>query len=240
MIALRHVTKRFGGRVALDDVSLTVEPGATHVLLGSGGAGPDPARQPPGAARAGLRRAAQGRHPRHPRRARGLRLRLGDHAAEPRPRRAAGNAHRSRAAARRPVRHRVPEGPGAAAGDGAGAPAVTRRGSIAAVGGVLMALLVCAAAAPAEPLRIRVGSKTFTESYILAEMVAQIVDETGEARAERRLGVGRTGIGFRCLGNGDIDIYPAYTGTIGQALLQEPPLASVQPTRDRLPARARA
>src|SRR5437879_9059108 len=39
MIALRHVTKRFGGRVALDDVSLTVEPGATHVLLGSSGAG---------------------------------------------------------------------------------------------------------------------------------------------------------------------------------------------------------
>src|SRR2546422_602249 len=37
MIALRHVTKRFGGRVALDDVSLAVEPGATHVLLGSSG-----------------------------------------------------------------------------------------------------------------------------------------------------------------------------------------------------------
>src|SRR5881275_1192073 len=39
MIALRHVTKRFGDRVALDDISLTVEPGHTHVLLGSSGAG---------------------------------------------------------------------------------------------------------------------------------------------------------------------------------------------------------
>ena len=39
MIALRHVTKRFGDRVALDDISLTVEPGRTHVLLGSSGAG---------------------------------------------------------------------------------------------------------------------------------------------------------------------------------------------------------
>jgi osmoprotectant transport system ATP-binding protein len=39
MIALRHVSKRFDGHVALDDVSLTVEPGRTHVLLGSSGAG---------------------------------------------------------------------------------------------------------------------------------------------------------------------------------------------------------
>jgi osmoprotectant transport system ATP-binding protein len=39
MIALRHVTKRFGDRVALDDISLAVEPGRTHVLLGSSGSG---------------------------------------------------------------------------------------------------------------------------------------------------------------------------------------------------------
>jgi len=39
MITLRHVSKTFDGRVALDDVSLTVEAGATHVLLGSTGSG---------------------------------------------------------------------------------------------------------------------------------------------------------------------------------------------------------
>jgi osmoprotectant transport system ATP-binding protein len=39
MIALRKVTKALGGRVALDDVSLTVETGETHVLLGSTGSG---------------------------------------------------------------------------------------------------------------------------------------------------------------------------------------------------------
>jgi osmoprotectant transport system ATP-binding protein len=39
MIALREVTKRFGGRVAVDRVSLVVETASTHVLLGSTGSG---------------------------------------------------------------------------------------------------------------------------------------------------------------------------------------------------------
>ena len=39
MIALRHVSKRFGDHIALDDISLTVEPGRTHVLLGTSGSG---------------------------------------------------------------------------------------------------------------------------------------------------------------------------------------------------------
>jgi osmoprotectant transport system ATP-binding protein len=39
MIAVRHVSKRFGTTVALDDVSLEVASGTTHVLLGSSGSG---------------------------------------------------------------------------------------------------------------------------------------------------------------------------------------------------------
>lgn len=39
MIALRGVSKTFGDRVAVDDVSLAVEQSTTHVLLGSSGSG---------------------------------------------------------------------------------------------------------------------------------------------------------------------------------------------------------
>jgi osmoprotectant transport system permease protein len=93
------------------------------------------------------------------------------------------------------------------------------------------------ACAESRPPAIRVGSKSFTESYIVAEIVAQIIDETGEARAERRLGLGGTGIVYTALASGDIDVYPEYTGTIAQAILKEPSLTSLADLRQRLAPR---
>ncbi len=57
-----------------------------------------------------------------------------------------------------------------------------------------------------------VGSKTFTEQYILAELVVRRLAEAGLS-VSRRESLGST-VAFDALRNGDIDVYVDYTGTI--------------------------
>ncbi len=65
----------------------------------------------------------------------------------------------------------------------------------------------------AEPLgTVRVGSKTFTEQYILADLLAQRLEEAGFS-VERAESLGST-IGFDALRHGQIDVFVDYTGTI--------------------------
>ncbi|OWQ90551.1 amino acid ABC transporter permease [Roseateles aquatilis] len=86
-------------------------------------------------------------------------------------------------------------------------------------------LLVCVIAAAtsagawaAEPLRI--GSKRFTESYILAEVLAQTVRaDDPDAEVEVRQGLGNTAIVHAALKAGSIDVYPEYIGTIEREIL---------------------
>lgn len=66
---------------------------------------------------------------------------------------------------------------------------------------------------------VNVGSKRFTESYILGEIVAGTVRAAGEAKAVHHRGLGNTAIVFSALQNGRIDVYPEYTGTIAFELL---------------------
>lgn len=66
---------------------------------------------------------------------------------------------------------------------------------------------------------LAVGSKRFTESYILGEVIAQTITRTGEARAEHKQGLGNTAIVFAALKSGAIQVYPEYTGTIAFELL---------------------
>jgi osmoprotectant transport system permease protein len=67
-----------------------------------------------------------------------------------------------------------------------------------------------------------IGSKRFTESYILGEIIKQVAEQTGEAKVIFTPGLGNTGIAFAALKEGAIDLYPEYTGTIAQEILKLP------------------
>lgn len=78
---------------------------------------------------------------------------------------------------------------------------------------LLVLLLACMAESiAAEPLRV--GSKRFTESYILGEILAKA------AGGEHKPGLGNTGIVYAALKAGSIDLYPEYTGTIAKEILK--------------------
>ena len=77
-------------------------------------------------------------------------------------------------------------------------------------------LLAFAAAAQA----VVVGSKRFTESYVLGEIVRQVLADAG-VPAQHRQGLGNTAVMEQALANGSIDLYPEYTGTIVRELLKK-------------------
>ena len=95
-----------------------------------------------------------------------------------------------------------------------------RAGGLAALRAALL-LAGCVA----EPVRI--GSKTFTENRILAEMFAILLEEDG-VPVKRQTAIGPTPVVFEALKNGAIDVYPEYTGT-GLSLVGAPSIAD----RDR-------
>ena len=70
---------------------------------------------------------------------------------------------------------------------------------------------------------IRVGSKNFTESIVIAEIYAQALERIG-LRVERRMNLGSTQIALAALMRGDIDCYPEYTGTALIDVLHLPPM----------------
>jgi osmoprotectant transport system permease protein len=86
-------------------------------------------------------------------------------------------------------------------------------------------IVLCAMlqATPADATRpIIVASKPFAESYLLAEMFAQLLEARG-FRVDRRAGLGATEIAFGALRSGAIDVYPEYTGTGLLAIMREQP-----------------
>ena len=75
---------------------------------------------------------------------------------------------------------------------------------------------------PATANHVAIGSKDFTESALLAEIVAQMLEARGVS-VERRLELGGN-LPHEALVSGTLDLYPEYTGTAFTAILQHAPI----------------
>src|SRR5437870_12619755 len=82
---------------------------------------------------------------------------------------------------------------------------------------VLLILFASIFSANANP--IIMGSKKFTESYVLGEIARRTLIDAG-IPAEHRQGMGGTIILWQALRGGQVDAYPEYTGTIAQEILK--------------------
>ena len=98
---------------------------------------------------------------------------------------------------------------------------------------VVVAMTVFTSAATAQDGALRIGSKRFTESYILAEVLAQSAAPHARAAPVVRQGLGNTAIVYEALRSGAIDVYAEYTGTIALEILR----ANAAMTRDEMNAR---
>ena len=81
-------------------------------------------------------------------------------------------------------------------------------------GRLSVAVLLAAACSAQAADTLIVGSKRFTESYILGELLAQL------SGGQHRPGLGNTAILYAALKSGEIDVYPEYTGTIAREILK--------------------
>lgn len=118
---------------------------------------------------------------------------------------------------------------------GTGGGGGVRRGWVAALSAWLLLCASSAWAAPRDEGTLRIGSKRFTESYILAEVVAQTAAPHVE-KVEHRQGLGNTAIVLAALKNGSIDLYPEYMGTIDQEILKHDTPSSPERIRRELAA----
>lgn len=82
-------------------------------------------------------------------------------------------------------------------------------------------LLLLTSCAPSHHDRIVVGSKNFTESFIVGELIAQQIETRTHLKVERRFYLAGTYICQQAILAGRIDVYPEYTGTALTAVLKQ-------------------
>lgn len=83
---------------------------------------------------------------------------------------------------------------------------------------LLLFSLIATSILAADP--IVVGSKKFTESYVLCEIAKTALERAGFP-VQARPGMGGTIIVWQALNSEQIDVYPEYTGTIGEEILKQ-------------------
>jgi len=91
-----------------------------------------------------------------------------------------------------------------------------------------------ALASNAQPT-VRVGSKNFTEQFVLAELYAQALEANG-IKVERKINLGGTLIAHKALEEKQIDLYPEYTGTILLAVMKQEPMTDQKAVYDKVKA----
>jgi osmoprotectant transport system substrate-binding protein len=100
----------------------------------------------------------------------------------------------------------------------------------------LLLIIVGASAScsPARSNRIVIGTKNFTESLILGELMAQMIEARTSLKAERRFYLAGTYICHQAILAGRIDVYPEYTGTALTTILKEKPAGDEQAVYQRV------
>ncbi len=88
----------------------------------------------------------------------------------------------------------------------------------------LIAFWLAAAGCGKTPPAVVVGSKNLTEQAVLGEILAQQIERRLHVKVERKLNLGGTMLAHQALVNGEIDLYPEYTGTALTAVLKQRPM----------------
>jgi len=83
--------------------------------------------------------------------------------------------------------------------------------------------------------QVRVGSKNFTEQFVVAELYAQALEAAG-IKVERKINLGGTLIAHKALEEKQIDLYPEYTGTMLLAVLKAETMTDRKAVYDKVKA----
>jgi osmoprotectant transport system permease protein len=104
-----------------------------------------------------------------------------------------------------------------------------------AIACVTVAMAVAPVSADEPAPQVVVGSKSFTESVILAELATQLA-RRASAQATHRAELGGTRLVWDALRQGEIDVYPEYTGTLSQEIFAGKGVRGEQALRNALEA----